>query len=819
MALLYRTKDGSLPSRKPKVFFTCHPMDWETYFLPVCEELFQFCDCAVYYDDPLDPTPRDEEYDARLRRMHLLVIPVTAAFLSQPNDALDRNFRFAIANHIPVLPLVQEPGLDRLFAKKCGNLQYLDKTVRSATAIPYETKLEQFLQSVLLNDETVRSIRAHFDGHVFLSYRKKDRRYIHELMKLIHSFPQFRDIGLWYDEYLTPGEDFNDEIETHLNDSKLFALIVTPNLVNEKNYVQEHEYPQAMERNKPIVPIQYEPTDGDALRRDYPDIPDCLDPEDVAAVEAALGSTLSAIVRRENDDDPDHWYHIGLAYLTGTDVEVNQDLAVKLITAAAEAGLEEAVENLAAMYREGNGVRRDPDQAVYWVEKYITISQARYDRLRTRTHTELLCTQLGRAASTCALIDRYDLSVGYARRKIDLEKPLFEAGRMEYANLLSSYELLAHCYSMQGYENEAADHLYAAYRLLFGVAKKAGSVTAEQLLNLSRLCHGIGDLYKNLQRLTDAEKFYRQAIKFLGDLDEDERDWPQRTRMAELHQDLGELYVLLEDFDAAEKEYLAGLAIAKTIAAESGDDRILIGHYHSLGSLGDQRPGLGSGRKYLKKALEIAQARDNRKRTDQTQTDLASCCGMLGFSYYTNWALRLRNVIRGQAKPLLEKGLAIFRELDKKQDTYPSRLQVHSMLLGLTELHVNMDFFREAEPYCREQISISEALLAERNDPEATLLVAYDLALMVKICKELKKPVTAAKYARRRFDLLDGIAEEVDTAEIWNDLAEASFDWATLTQNRKKLDYAIEIWHALAQEFPDVPIYAQREEEARKYIP
>ena len=366
--------------------------------------------------------------------------------------------------------------------------------------------------------------------------------------------------------------------------------------------------------------------------------------------------------------------------------------------------------------------------------------------------------------------------------------------------------MLAHIYGIQGYENEAADQFYAAYLLFHSICKKSGSVTADQIITLSRLCHGNGDFSQNLQKLADAENFYRQAIKLLEKLEEDEIDLPQRTRMAELHQDLGEVYALREDFDAAQKEYLAGLEIAKSIAAASGDDRILITHYQSLGSMLEQRPGLGSGRKYLKKALEIAQARDARKRTDETQIDLAECCTMLGFSYYTNWALQLRNVIRGHAKPLLEQGLAIFREIDKKQGLYTSRLRVHSTLCGLTELHVNMDFFREAEPYCQEQISISEALLEQMNDPEAKLRVSYDLALMVKICKELKKPVTAAKYARRRFDLLDSIAEEINTCEIWNDLAEASFDWARLTQNRKKLDLAIEIWHFLTQEHPDIPI-------------
>ena len=42
------------------------------------------------------------------------------------------------------------------------------------------------------------------------------RRYAQELMRLIHKNEFCRDIAIWYDEYLTPGEDFNQEIAAAL---------------------------------------------------------------------------------------------------------------------------------------------------------------------------------------------------------------------------------------------------------------------------------------------------------------------------------------------------------------------------------------------------------------------------------------------------------------------------------------------------------------------------------------------------------------------------------------------------------------------------
>lgn len=52
---------------------------------------------------------------------------------------------------------------------------------------------------------------------------------------------------------------------------------------------------------------------------------------------------LGKIAHAENDDDPEHDYLIGLAYLDGIDVETDKERGLALITKAAEAELPEAV--------------------------------------------------------------------------------------------------------------------------------------------------------------------------------------------------------------------------------------------------------------------------------------------------------------------------------------------------------------------------------------------------------------------------------------------------------------------------------------------
>ena len=62
--------------------------------------------------------------------------------------------------------------------------------------------------AILLGEERLDA----FAAKIFLSYRKKDRALARELMRTIHQDPLLRDVAIWYDEFLTLGEDFNAEI-------------------------------------------------------------------------------------------------------------------------------------------------------------------------------------------------------------------------------------------------------------------------------------------------------------------------------------------------------------------------------------------------------------------------------------------------------------------------------------------------------------------------------------------------------------------------------------------------------------------------------
>ena len=371
-----KLKDKVNIDKKPRVYFTCHPEDFEAYFERVCEDIFATHSCAVYYTADMTEEIPEEQQDTDLNHMNLFVVPVTMKLLLQPNRAMDRDIAYARKQQIPILPIMMESGIEAVYARrdKFENLQFLQPGNADSTAIPYAQKLKRFLDSVLIDEELANRIRAAFDAYIFLSYRKKDRKLANQLMQLIHSIPEYRDIAIWFDEFLTPGESFMENIEKILDDCKLFTLLVTPRLLEQvtdpesgetrDNYVISTELPLAKkkqaEKGTEILPVEMEATDKTALAA--LDIQDCISSEDRAFRQRLL-DTLSRIAVTANHT-PEHNYLIGLAYLDGIDVETNRALGLELLESAAEAGLTVAMGRLATLYK-----NIDRQKSHTWVER------------------------------------------------------------------------------------------------------------------------------------------------------------------------------------------------------------------------------------------------------------------------------------------------------------------------------------------------------------------------------------------------------------------------------------------------------------------
>ena len=366
MALIrYRTRSNAAPNGKPSIYLSGHPEEMPVWAVSLVEEILSNCDCAVYYyDDP--EVVVDETYLSNLEQFQLLVIPVTRRLLQEGCRTLDTDLPFALKHRISILPVLMEKDILDMYVATFGTIQFLDRNQYDETAISYADKLSAFLRAVTMDDGQLELIRKSFESYIFLSYRKKDRRYAQELMRRIHDTDGFSDVAIWYDEFLPPGEDFGQIIDEALKNAPVFALAVTPNLLEEGNYVMAHEYPAALQRGKPILAAQMAETDREEMAKYYLKIPRFTDPRDPEHLRQTLVNNFRGIPLGENKDDPHHLFYMGIAYLNGIDVEVDRARAVEYIEKAAYMGLWQAAQKLADLYTHGQSVDRDPINAKAW---------------------------------------------------------------------------------------------------------------------------------------------------------------------------------------------------------------------------------------------------------------------------------------------------------------------------------------------------------------------------------------------------------------------------------------------------------------------
>lgn len=432
-----RTRRSESGHNKPRVYFTCHPKDFDLYFDRICDDIFgvKGVDCAIYYTEDMTVELDEKNLNNDLLRMNLFVVPVSFRLMSEPNRAMQVDIAYAKEHNIRILPFMVDSDISDIYSKpeNFGNRQYLKPFSNNSTEISYYDKLEKYIKFSLISNRMAKTVRAAFDAYVFLSYRKKDRQYANQLMRIIHNIPGCRDIAIWYDEFLIPGESFIANIRRAMRRSKLFALLVTPNLLEDGNYVMSNEYPAARKANMPILPTEMEKTDHHQLNLKFVGIPEPISSDDKDFVDALLGIVKDVAIL-ENDSSPEHNFLIGLAYVDGIDVEIDSSRGMELITGAAEAGLPEAMEKLFELYFIGNeDVPRDYEKALIWADRLVNY----YSGDSSRYGKELI-RALNNLAHIYSVTREYDKAVGTYQHVYDISHRVYNRSPKGMTKILNS---------------------------------------------------------------------------------------------------------------------------------------------------------------------------------------------------------------------------------------------------------------------------------------------------------------------------------------------------------------------------------------------
>ena len=613
-------------NKKPRVYFTCHPDDFEKYFEKICEDIFRTHDCAIYYTEDMIDIIAEDEKEVDLGRNNLFVVPITYKLLSTPNRAMDEDISYAFEHHIPVLPIMMESGIDMLYSRpdKFGELQYLNPFSTDLTEISYEDKLEKHLESILISNEMAERVRAAFDAHVFLSYRKKDRKYANELMRLVHSNPACRDIAIWFDEFLTPGESFRENIDKILKDSKLFTLLVTPNLLEEPdgkpNFVMGEEFPAARDLGINILPAEMVETDKKALGEKFKGIPQCVNPNDDEFYNQFLDSIEK--IATEANNTPEHNFLIGLAYLDGIDVEVNREIALELITDAGHRGLPQAMQKLYHMYDEGIGVELNYRRAAVWGDRYamhllVTLGEGHIDTLSAFNELVITYIKQGKYQKAFELSEMlytfscktfgeehpdtlpfmyilaytYELSGNY-QKALELNERLYaircKTLGEEHPDTLASLNSVIGSCSRSGNHEKAIELSEKAYQLFCEILGEEHPDTLTTLNNFAYSYDGLGNYEKALELY---ERVYEARCKVIGENNPD--------TLSTLS-NIASMYYELKDYEKALEINKNVLAVRCRLLGEEHPDSII-----SLNNIACNYSKLGEYEKILELQEEI----------------------------------------------------------------------------------------------------------------------------------------------------------------------------------------------------------------------
>ena len=818
----YYTRGNSSPQGKPRVYFTAHPNDYDRYFESIRKELLDRQNCAVFYLDP-DVVPGEvEDYELRLGEMQLFVIPVTAELLTQPNRAMDTEVPFALAHHIPVLPLMQDDGLEELFNKRFGDLQFLDKNNTDPTAIPYEEQLTKSLASVIVGDELAEKVRAAFALIIFLSYRKKDRKEAQDLMKLIHANPLFRDVAVWYDEFLIPGENFSSAIMEAIKACKLFVLTITPNLLEmpggQPNYVMGIEYPAAKELGKPILPAVMRPTDTNELKSKYSGIPEPVSAYQVPALDQPLQQIASAFRLSEKMQmsarDPMHLFFIGLAYLSGIDVEVNHEKAVKLISESAGKGCIAATDKLVTMYENGEGVERDYHKALEWREKLVQQCKAFYetdpdfDAALTIVNNLYLLgdayRELGQLDSAQRVYEETFIYLGIFSQKY--KDNVF----VRYRSV--TYNKLGELARVQGRLSEAEDYYRKDMKNLEELIKTEDTEVVRR--DQSIMYNKLGLVLEAQGKLDEAERCYRKSLEIREEIVEKSDSAQARLDQASSFSKLGRSAKANGKYSEAESYFLKALKMTEVLAVETGwkeARRNLLICCNDLGDLARDRGSISEAKEYYLKGFEIARAIAAETDTIEARIDLSISYERLG-----DVALSEGNL--DEAERFYRKAYEICETIAADTGTAEAR---HSLMVScqkVGDIAKEQKNYSEAEKLYRKDMAIGEALAQQTGTLKARLELTIVYQRVADIYELQGKHREAEYYIRKALAINEAIVEETGTAESYDLLAVSYYKLSAILQSREYLEKACAIFGHLAEAYPEVPEYRQRRDLLRHLL-
>ena len=361
MNIKLKARDNKISSQALRVFLSLDPQNISDRNELIISDLLSMdagagFDCVVLYHE----IP-EQDIDTTLLRNELQNIAVVVLWVTEEllqmmyAGKLPEEYKLAMELQRPILPIAKYATLLSEFtrAAKAG-VHGIAKDDPE-----YRTKLKSQLDKIFISKANVKLVQSIFPARIFLSYRKTDIEKAREFMKIFHNIEGFEAISIWYDNFLSAGRLYDDEIFEAIDKCDVFVLFATKNIYaknyeGKANYVVSTEYPYAKKKGKPIIAVDVGDSDRKKLSKVFRkvDIISVDDRETLASVfnELLKHTELAKFNKfNMNADDLSLGYNLFLlstAYSFGVGVERDAKKAIELVGKATRGAADILMENM-----------------------------------------------------------------------------------------------------------------------------------------------------------------------------------------------------------------------------------------------------------------------------------------------------------------------------------------------------------------------------------------------------------------------------------------------------------------------------------------
>jgi tetratricopeptide (TPR) repeat protein len=588
MTITRKARGTEIPHRAQKVFFCCDPQNADKRDGLIADLLSMDAgmDCVVSYletEDGIDPEALRKE----LQEHQAVALWVTARLLdSMTNGTTPVEDSLAKELNVPILPIAEYGELFPRFTELAGAIHGIARSDAE-----YRVKLKAQMESFLASEEIIKEIQEKaFTANMFLSYRKIDIQEARSFMKALHDLEGFKAVSVWYDNFLTAGRIFSEEIEKSIRESNAFALLVTPNLLEKNaegkdNYVMSTEYPFARRENKPVLPVEALPTDPGRFAELFPGATAAVSINDRAALSAALRETLgeSAYLGQM---DSERAYLLGNAYLKGFGLERDFDRGTRLLELASEGSGSSALsaaEQLAEIHREGIGTGIDYAKALEWMRQDVVLSE----QIHGKEHPDTAMTY-NNIAGVYDKQGDYPRALEWNYKALEIQEKVL--GK-EHPDTATIYNNIAGVYDNQGDYPQALEWLHKALAIYEKVLGKEHPDTATIYNNIARVYDSQGDYPRALEWYQKALAIYERVLG------------KEHPGTAVTYNNIAGVYRNQGDYPRALEWYQKALAICEKVLGKEHPDTAMM--YNNIARVYDNQGDYPQALEWNQKALVI----------------------------------------------------------------------------------------------------------------------------------------------------------------------------------------------------------------------